>query len=219
MRVHGRRKWIAAGVLLSAGVLFAVTQIAAQEAAKTTAAAAPAAFTYIGSAKCRMCHMTTKSGAQFKIWQESRHAKAFETLKSPKADEIAKAKGIAVPATQAPECIACHVTAHDKPAAVRGTVANEEGVGCEACHGPGSEYQKMAVMKQLYEGKLEPAKVGLVEPTEAVCKTCHNEKSPTYKPFDFKTFSAKIAHPVPTAAPAETKATGAKSGDYGTPGR
>jgi hypothetical protein len=97
MRVHGRRKWIAAGVLLAAGVLFAVTQIAAQEAAKTTAAAAPAAFTYIGSAKCRMCHMTTKSGAQFKIWQESRHAKAFETLKSPKADEIAKTKGITVP--------------------------------------------------------------------------------------------------------------------------
>jgi hypothetical protein len=32
---------------------------------------------------------------------------------------------------------------------------------------------------------------------EASCKTCHNEKSPTYKAFDFKTMYSKIKHNVP----------------------
>ncbi len=193
--MSSKGRWIAAGTVVCLSLLFLVGTIVAQDAAKQ---ATTPAFNYIGSAKCKMCHMTAKSGAQYKIWSESSHAKAFETLKTPKADEIAKAKGLTVPAAQAPECLACHVTAYGKPAAVRGTtLMDAEGIGCEACHGPGSEYNKMTVMKQLHAGEVEAAKVGLVEPTEATCKTCHNEKSPTYKAFDFKTFSAKIAHPVP----------------------
>jgi hypothetical protein len=35
---------------------------------------------------------------------------------------------------------------------------------------------------------------GLVIPTEATCKGCHNEKSPHFKGFDFKTMSEKIKH-------------------------
>jgi hypothetical protein len=199
--MSSKGRWIAAGTVVCLSLLFLVGTILAQDAAKQ---ATTPAFSYIGSAKCKMCHMTAKSGAQYKIWSESSHAKALDALKTPKADEIAKAKGLTVPAAQAPECLACHVTAYGKPAAVRGTTLTDaEGVGCEACHGPGSEYQKMTVMKQVHAGEVEAAKVGLVEPTEAVCKTCHNEKSPTYKPFDFKTFSAKIAHPIPKAeAPA-----------------
>ncbi|MFH1680935.1 MAG: cytochrome c family protein [Candidatus Eisenbacteria bacterium] len=184
----------------------------AKEAAKETAKkeAAPA-FTYIGSAKCKMCHMTAKSGAQYKLWQEGPHAKAFEALKTPEADEIAQAKGLKVAAAEAPECVGCHVTAPGCPAEVRGTMTNEDGVGCEACHGPGSAYQKMAVMKQLSAGEIEPASVGLIVPTEAVCKTCHNEKSPTYKPFDFETFAAKIAHPIPK--PEAEEAEGAEKAE------
>jgi hypothetical protein len=212
MTRRSRRYGILLGGLAAClSTLFLAAQLTAQEAGKSTEAkeiakkeAAPA-FTHIGSAKCKMCHQTAKSGAQYKLWQESAHAKAFETLKTPKADEIAKKKGLTVPAAQAPECVVCHVTAHGKPAAIRGGVKDDEGVGCEACHGPGSEYQKLTVMKQLYAGEIEPATVGLIEPTEAVCKTCHNEKSPTYKPFDFKTFSAKIAHPVPKAEAKETE--------------
>jgi hypothetical protein len=40
---------------------------------------------------------------------------------------------------------------------------------CEGCHGPGSEYKGMSVMK-------DPAKAtaaGLVRPDEAFCSTCH----------------------------------------------
>ena len=98
------------------------------------------------------------------------------------------------------------MTAFGEEAAVRGKVTNEEGVSCEACHGPGSGYYKMSTMKKLYAGEIEDATVGLAKPDEALCVKCHNEESPTYQPFDFATFSAKIAHPVPEKAKAEAPA-------------
>ena len=38
---------------------------------------------------------------------------------------------------------------------------------------------------------------GLIIPDEALCKTCHNEKSPTFKGFNYAEMNAKIAHPNP----------------------
>jgi hypothetical protein len=182
--------------LLAVLLLLLFGQPMAQEGAKEEKAAPQ--FTYLGAAKCKMCHSTEKSGAQYKLWESKAHSKAFETLKTAEADSIAKARGLEVAAAEAPECLACHVTAYGEPAEVRGEkLTFDEGVGCEACHGPGSEYYKMTAMKKLYAGEIEPASVGLVEADEALCKKCHNEKSPTYQAFDFKTFSAKIAHPVP----------------------
>jgi hypothetical protein len=35
--------------------------------------------------------------------------------------------------------------------------------------------------------------------TEAMCKKCHNEKSPTAKPFNFDERMAAIAHKKPAA--------------------
>ena len=86
------------------------------------------------------------------------------------------------------KCLNCHVTGHG--------VAVEEGVGCESCHGPGSEYKTIKVMKKIFAGEVKGADYGLINPGEAQCKTCHNEKSPTYKTFDFKKKFAEIAHPV-----------------------
>lgn len=40
---------------------------------------------------------------------------------------------------------------------------------CESCHGPGSEYKAMPVMKDLERAKA----AGLVLPTSAFCSTCH----------------------------------------------
>jgi len=40
-----------------------------------------------------MCHKTEKQGSQLSIWQNSRHSKAYETLKTDKANQIAKEKG------------------------------------------------------------------------------------------------------------------------------
>lgn len=152
---------------------------------------------YIGVKKCKMCHNSKKSGAQYKIWAATPHAKAYETLASEEAKAIGKKMGIDDP-QKSDKCLSCHVTGYGKDKAMFATSFKmEDGVQCEACHGPGSLYKSMKVMKDLYAGKLKPADYSLVMPTEKDCITCHNEKSPTFKGFDFKTYFAKIAHPVP----------------------
>lgn len=156
-------------------------------------------FQYIGSKKCGMCHKTAKQGEQLKIWEASSHAKTYEVLKSAKADEIAKGKGLGK-AVEAKECLTCHVTGYGKDAKMFDkSFSMEEGVQCEACHGPGSEYKNMKTMKD----HAKAVAAGMTEfkdeaAIEALCKTCHNEKSPTYKKFVFKESWAKIAHPIPS---------------------
>lgn len=155
-------------------------------------------FEYTGVKACKPCHFIKKSGAQYKVWEKSPHAQAYETLATPQAKEIAKKKGIEDP-QKADACVKCHVTAFGVPDKLKGKrLTLEEGVSCEACHGPGSEYKGRKVMVDLYEGKLKAEEYGLIKPvTEKVCVTCHNEESPTFKGFDYEEMTAKIAHPVP----------------------
>lgn len=161
--------------------------------------AAAGNFQYGGVITCKPCHLTPKSGAQFKIWSAEKHSKAFETLKTPAAKEAGKKMGIDDPATSE-KCLKCHVTAFGVDAKMKGPkLTLEEGVSCEACHGPGSAYKGQKLMKDIYDGKVAGAKYGLIEPTEAVCVTCHNKESPTFKGFNYKEDVAKIAHPVPKA--------------------
>ncbi|RQV96719.1 MAG: cytochrome C554 [Calditrichaeota bacterium] len=153
-------------------------------------------FSYTGVAKCKMCHSKDKTGNQYAIWQKDKHSKAYETLASEESKKIAKEKGIA-DAQKAPECLKCHVTAYGVDAKLLDKKFKiEDGVGCESCHGPGSGYYSNKVMKDIYAGKLDGATVGLIEPDEKLCVTCHNAESPTFKGFDYKKFSAQIAHPV-----------------------
>ncbi len=154
------------------------------------------ARTFKGTANCKMCHGKAKSGDQYGIWKKNAHAKAYETLASDEAKKIAKEKGIDDP-QKASECLKCHVTAHGVDAKLLEKKHKvEDGVGCESCHGAGGEYYKNKVMKDISAGKIDGATVGLIEPNEKVCVACHNDKSPTFKGFDYKKFSAQIAHPV-----------------------
>ncbi|GAB4332206.1 MAG: cytochrome c family protein [Calditrichia bacterium] len=150
---------------------------------------------YVGAAKCKMCHNSAKSGKQFQIWSESKHAKAFETLATEEAKAIAAKMGIEDP-QKSEKCLKCHTTGYGADKAMfAASFKMEEGVGCESCHGPGSEYKSMKVMKGIASGTMKGADYGLIEATEEQCKTCHNEESPTFKGFDYKTFWTKIAHP------------------------
>lgn len=126
-------------------------------------------YTYVGVTKCKMCHKGAKKGEVFEKWENSPHAKALETLKAKGEDKN-------------PKCLECHVT-DVKTAAT-------EGVGCEGCHGPGSAYKSMSIMKD----KQKAIANGLVIPNEATCKKCHNEKSPTFKGFNFDEYFKKIDH-------------------------
>jgi hypothetical protein len=147
-------------------------------------------FTYTGVTVCSRCHKTEKSGNQFGVWEQTKHAKAYETLTTPVADSIAKAKGLATPAAESETCLACHTTGGPSSG-----VARTEGISCEACHNAGSGYKTLSVMKD----KAKSVELGLrtfADPAaiEAFCRTCHNEKSPTAQEFKFEERWAKIKH-------------------------
>ena len=173
-------------------------------------------FDYVGTDACKMCHKSAKKGAQYTIWADSHHANAFETLKSEASAKIAAEKGLKVPAYEAAECLICHTTGYDnsgyevkdakfwdektekgKPTKAVKRMAGLQAVGCEACHGPGKKYKTSKVMKALFADTQDAKAVGLLEVNEATCVTCHNEKSPTHKPFVFAEKVKEIAHPYP----------------------
>jgi len=152
-------------------------------------------FKYVGVKKCKTCHQSKKIGDQFHIWQKAKHSNAVKTLSSKKSMDYAKKHGIKDPAKD-PQCLSCHSTmasVDKKLLDPKGKMTIAEGVSCESCHGPGSAYKKMSVMKNHKKALAN----GLVMPTEKVCTTCHNKKNPFYKPFDFKKMAAIIAHPIP----------------------
>jgi hypothetical protein len=135
---------------------------------------------YIGAAKCKMCHNKADKGEQYNKWLASPHAKAMASLKGDEAKN--------------PKCLKCHSTAAGVDQGLVATITVAEGVSCESCHGPGSLYKVATVMK---DQKLALSK-GMIMPEEKVCKKCHNEESPNYKGFNYKEYSAKIAHDDPT---------------------
>ena len=152
---------------------------------------------YVGAMTCaKICHKTAKQGKQLSIWQGSSHAKAFETLASAEAKKIGADKGIADP-QKADACLKCHLTGHGAAAEAFGPkYTPDEGVGCEACHGPGSLYKKRKIMKDAEAAKA----AGLVTPTAETCAKCHNAKGPHEQPaFSFEERAGKIAHAKPAA--------------------
>lgn len=151
-------------------------------------------FEYIGAVKCKMCHNKPATGQQYKIWSEGPHANAMKSLSTPEALAIAKEKGIADPTTDK-SCIKCHSTFGRIDESLNIGVKIDEGVSCETCHGPGSKYKTNAIMKD----QAKSIENGLIIPDKALCEGCHNEESPTYKPFNYEESLKKIAHPNPAA--------------------
>lgn len=98
---------------------------------------------YVGAEKCKMCHKV-----QFASWENTVHAKATDAAKASTDREFSA------------DCLKCHATN-----------ASEElaGVQCEACHGPGNDYKKMSIMKDVEAAKAN----GLIIPTQETCDGCH----------------------------------------------
>lgn len=152
---------------------------------------------YVGVKQCSMCHKTEKQGKQFDIWSKSKHAGAFKTLATPAADKIAADKGFKTKAAETPDCLGCHTVTADAKLLEKSFDA-KDGVQCESCHGAGSAYKNMAVMKD----KAKSHAAGLTDfkdaaAIEKMCVGCHNEKSPTAKKFEFAKMWAQIEHKVP----------------------
>jgi len=148
---------------------------------------------YVGAETCGMCHKSEKQGRQLSIWQNSAHSKAFEILKTDSANQIAKEKGFKEPAANTWECLRCHVTGYNLDATMLGKKFKiEDGVQCETCHGAGSAYKELKIMKDknLAIGK------GLIVPDklEEFCVSCHNNESPTFVKMDINEAWNKIKH-------------------------
>jgi len=154
-------------------------------------------FKYVGIKSCaNACHKGDSKGRQLEIWQDSKHSQAFITLQTPEADQIAKDKGFTTSAAETPLCIKCHVLGKDiDPEELDDTFDKTQGVQCESCHGPGSEYKRITIMKDREQAIAN----GLVihENAAEFCQTCHNSDSPTFKSFNYDEYWAKIKHPNP----------------------
>lgn len=144
---------------------------------------------YIGVQACAECHKGPMMGYQFSNWRQSAHAKAYARLATPEAYEMARSKGIAGHPQQSPDCLRCHTTSGGTGAQARESYFLDEGVGCEACHGPGSEYQFEAVMID-HQAALA---AGLKEASLDTCLKCHAEAHG--KPFEYAKAWNDITHP------------------------
>ena len=148
--------------------------------------------TYVGSAKCAICHKTDAQGKQFPIWQASKHSQSVAALSSPEAAKKAQAMTVQNPASS-PACFKCHEPLSEKAPEIKA-----EGVTCEVCHGPGSDYRKLNIMKD----KALAVKNGLIiyETPDAIkkqCLTCHENAHGIT--FDFAACWDKIKHAKPKA--------------------
>lgn len=82
---------------------------------------------YIGSDKCKICHLK-----EYKTWSKTKHAKNFDALQGDEQKN--------------PDCLKCHTTGYGEPG---GFVSVDEtpklkNTGCEECHGPGSAHADVA---------------------------------------------------------------------------
>ncbi|MCC6866185.1 MAG: hypothetical protein IT280_08505 [Ignavibacteria bacterium] len=157
-----------------------------------------------GSEKCGECHGLKNIGNQSGIWKNSKHANAYTSLLSIKAKEFNLKNGLLLPEKEE-KCLKCHTTEYFLKGTDKAKDYNiNEGVGCESCHGAGSNYSPAKIMKD--KGAFE--REGGIRGGEQVCLKCHSSignKEGILKDdacpfdendFDFKNAIEKIKHPV-----------------------
>ncbi|MGA2255459.1 MAG: multiheme c-type cytochrome [Thermoguttaceae bacterium] len=159
--------FVAGAVTAAVGFACLVVTIASAQPPpleQTPEPAPPPGQTYVGTNRCASCHFK-----QYMVWKKTKHPAAF-------TDMPAKYQSDA-------KCLACHVTGYGaKGGYVAGTspeVLKELlGVTCEACHGPGSEHEKIAKqfvdVKKLSTEQEKAARGSIykIQPNN-VCVRCH----------------------------------------------
>jgi hypothetical protein len=145
---------------------------------------------YVGSHECRACHIATEHGNPYVRWLSSRHAAAywrlatdwalFLALQRPHFQDI-------VDPREDDRCLLCHTTAFQDPDALLAASFDiREGVGCEACHGPGSQYMDADIMSDRAAFLAAGGRVR----DERTCRSCHRVP----ERFQFEEWWPKIAH-------------------------
>lgn len=156
---------------------------------RTVTAARRASPEYVGSRACRECH-SDEHGEPWVGWLQGRHAAAYWRLATDWAAFLAQVRSQYADITDplaADRCLLCHLPGRqDGGALYAASWRAEEGVGCEACHGPGSLYVDPAVMADRAAFLAAGGRV----PDAATCRGCHR------RPADFPTAAdwAAVAH-------------------------
>jgi len=138
---------------------------------------------YVGNRVCETCHGDDTIGNQHALWLTSPHAKAVQTLKTEKALSIAGSIKIKEPASDV-KCLRCHTTGGGRVNKTR-----DEGVGCEACHGPGADYYKAsahvnysnresAYVNAVKNGMYPILGIEQLKKREKLCLHCHTAERP-----------------------------------------
>jgi hypothetical protein len=155
---------------------------------------------YVGALACAECHEGHGTGNQYSHWLLSSHAKAWASLALPEAKEMARLSGITDVPEESPICLGCHATAAEAEAWERVEGFRlEDGVQCEKCHGPGSEY--MSVM-----GDPEAVRrAGLRRFTKRDCEVCHYVKGSHAARFPRARPETRWPRRRPPAAPGRTR--------------
>ena len=157
-----------------------------------------------GADKCGECHKLKINGNQDSIWENSKHSQAFKILISQRAKDFTSKNNI-VPPIENKLCLKCHTTVnHLQGTPVLSSYRVDEGVGCESCHGAGSNYSPAKIMTDSYQFRKNGGKNG----DENTCFECHSPKGNKEQllkddvcPFQtsdfiYKTEFDKIKHPV-----------------------
>lgn len=140
---------------------------------------------FVGTKVCRKCHGSNAIGNQYKVWLSSPHAKAYQILSTAKSMIVAKKSGIKSPSDNL-TCLRCHSTGGGRVPGIK-----EEGVGCEACHGPGSRYFEFSNHASFYNRESaygKAIKLGMypiigidgIKSREKLCRHCHNKQRPCH---------------------------------------
>lgn len=181
-----------AGKIIPVGLILALL---------TASAAGAAGFPFAGPGSCRKCHRAVHTS-----WEKTPMARAFAILKPGERSEMKTRAGLdpAKDYTRDPACLPCHVTGFGRAG---GFISVEKtpdltGVSCEACHGAGSEYNKVMEKRGRIYTREEVLETGLTEKVHAGCGVCHNDKSPTHT---FQQAFRAEEHPWPGHEPVKLK--------------
>jgi hypothetical protein len=125
----------------------------------------PDGLEYTGSKSCKLCHEY-----EYGKWGEKAHSRAYATLER-------------VGSQYDPECVVCHVVGMEY---ISGFVSEDKtgrlkNVGCENCHGPGSEHIRML-------GK------ALTREPKSDCEDCHTPDHSAEYPGNEDVYFEKIIH-------------------------
>lgn len=144
-------------------------------------------FEFVGSRQCRMCH-----AHWYQSWAESAKGQSWEALRPGVAADPKRAAGLDVAQDYRTnsECLRCHSVGHgqrggydlppDADRRAARAASERQGAGCEACHGPGSEYVRVmrdVLMSDRPYRREEMTDAGCAVVGPDVCLECHNREA------------------------------------------